>query len=68
LLVLAELNNRIVNSLEQLGEYRKPMWYSSMVASAAPIMYEHDLVFKREELLDRCVTKPSGPKYLPTRD
>eukprot|EP00291_Cryptomonas_curvata_P004606 CAMPEP_0172190806 /NCGR_PEP_ID=MMETSP1050-20130122/23325_1 /TAXON_ID=233186 /ORGANISM="Cryptomonas curvata, Strain CCAP979/52" /LENGTH=143 /DNA_ID=CAMNT_0012865735 /DNA_START=34 /DNA_END=461 /DNA_ORIENTATION=- len=47
-----EINERVVDSLEKIGEYRKPIWYSSMIASAAPIMFEHDIVFLREELID----------------
>jgi hypothetical protein len=48
----ADINERVVDSLERIGEYRKPIWYSSMIASAAPIMFEHDIVFLREELID----------------
>ena len=39
--------------MERVGEYKKPLWYSAMLASAAPVMVEHEVAFHRTEIFDR---------------
>mmetsp|Transcript_5380 Transcript_5380/g.10808 ORF Transcript_5380/g.10808 Transcript_5380/m.10808 type:complete len:453 (-) Transcript_5380:238-1596(-) len=46
------LNDNVVDSLETLGEYKRPAWYSSMLASAAPTLVEHEVEYEREHIDD----------------
>jgi len=50
--LLPVFNNGAVKVLEQLGRYRSPVWYSPLLASAAPIMVEHELQYTRETIDD----------------
>lgn len=56
LLFAPEFNDGAIRELESLGRYRQPVWYSPLLASAAPIMVEHDATYTREEIDDGCVT------------
>lgn len=44
-----EFNEECVDMLETLGEYKKPGWYTPFLASAAPVLVEHHIVWERFE-------------------
>jgi hypothetical protein len=46
------LNRGMVSLLEDLGEYKWPVWYSALLTSAAPTLIEHATEYEREELDD----------------
>ena len=45
-------NEGAVSVLEDCGGYRLPVWYSSLVTSAAPTLVEHTADYTREDLKD----------------
>jgi hypothetical protein len=61
--LLPVFNDGAVKVLEQLGRYRSPVWYSPLLASAAPIMVEHELQYTRETIDDGYLQTPFPSVY-----
>jgi hypothetical protein len=45
-------NDGVVAALEDCGEYKLPVWYSSLISAAAPTILEQKMTYEREELDD----------------